>query len=513
MKKLRLSRNDRIIAGICLCSSFFLLAVIFDLFPLGIPGQWVYPYNTKGIFSFFHLSCGCLIFATICCLIRYIRSTPETGRSEKIIVLLIAAAAGFFFDVQVLKSGRMGMGENLFAIYEPFATGYYQKALKIDSAGSFLAEFNKNQRYRGFINHSDVHPPGRTLLSYGIYTLVRNSPGLTSLLLKTMPCSMSDMFVQIQQENLLPQFKFTDAVKAAAVLHIYLFLLIILAGKLFFALIIWQTYGLDFSLETSVLYLFVPTIPLFLGHYDGLLGTVSAFIILYALWKPGGKYLPAANFILGICCSVFILQSMAVAVPCLWLVFFWLSRSYEKEKTSHLKFAVTRYFIPYGLGILAFIIFMYLVFDFILPGVLFACFRNNELFFQEQSTRSIIWKLLNPVEFLIGAGLSTFFLITVWAFDYFRAVKSGFLKKIPRLSDKQALEFASVLILAVLLITPTRAEVARQWSLAWPFVYILAAKAVKHYQFRFYQTAILGGILVIQIFIFRFFLQIVLMQP
>jgi hypothetical protein len=489
-----------------------LFSVIFNLFPLGIPGQWIYPYNNKGIFSFMHLVYGGIIFALIAGFVVHFCSRRQIGKRNKIIVFSLIILAGFFFDLQVLKSGRMGMGENLLAIYDPFATGYYQKALTIDSTGGFLAGFTTNQRYRGFINHSDVHPPGRTLFSYYIYTIVKNSPQLTAFLIKNMPYDMSDMYQQVKQNNLLPQFNLTDDVKAAAILHIYLFLLILSLGKLFFALAVWKAYGFDCALENSVLYLFVPTTILFLGHYDGLLATFTSFVILFVVWKPPEKYLIPVNIVLGVCCSIFILQSIAVAVPCLWLVFFWLLRKSEYRENDNFRFVVTHYFIPYGIGILIFIIFMWLCYNFILPAVLFSCLRNNELFFQHQSTRSIIWKVLNPVEFLIGTGISTFFLLIIFAYDYIKSANRKIEMKLFQFSKQHALELASLLCLVLLLITPTRAEVARQWSLACPFVYVLVIKATRYYQFKFYHLVILGGLLAAQIFIFRFFLEIVLMH-
>lgn len=512
MKRFHTVRNDYIIAGISFCSLAFLFSVIFNLFPLGIPGQWIYPYNNEGIFSFMHLFYGCIIFALIAGLIVHFCSRQQIDKRSRTIVFLFIISASFFFDLQVLKSGRMGMGENLLAIYDPFATGYYQKALTIDSPGRFLAEFSVNQRYRGFINHSDVHPPGRTLFSYFIYKIVKNSPGLTAFLIKNMPYDMRDMYQQVKHNNLLPQFNLTDEVKAAAILHIYLFLFILLLGKLFFAFAAWKAYGFDCALQNSVLYLFVPTTILFLGHYDGLLAAFTSFIILFVLWKPPGKYLIPVNIILGICCSLFILQSIAVAVPCLWLVFFWLLRKNEYKENNNFRFALTHYFIPYGTGILIFIMLMWLCCDFFLPAVLFSCLLNNELFFQHQSTRSIIWKLLNPVELLVGTGVSTFFLLIIFAYDYIKSASHKIQMKLFQFSRQNALELASMLCLVFLLITPARAEVARQWSLAWPFVYILVIKAVRYYQFKFYHLAILGSLVVAQIFIFRFFLEIVLMH-
>ncbi len=512
LKKPGLSKNNYIIIGISLCSFVFLLSVVLNLFPMGIPGQWIYPYNSQGMLSLNHIIFGGLVFAAICVLVAKLYSKESASTQSKFVLLFIIISGSVVFDIQVLKSGKMGMGENLFAIYDPFATGYYQKALSISSTNDFLGKFHQNQAYTGFINHINVHPPGRTLMSYYIYKTVENVPGLTALLLKSMPEDMRDAYRLIKNNNLFPMFKLTDEVKAAAILHIYFFLLILLLSKFLFALAVWKAYGVDCSVQTSVLYLFVPTCLLFLGHYDGLLACCSAFIILYALWQPKTKYLFLSNIILGICCSLFILQSVAIAIPCLWLVFFWLSRDTQQTEKNHFNYVFVNYFIPYALGILLFIVFMFICFDFLLPRVLFSCLHNNEMFFKNQSSRTIIWKLLNPVEFLIGTGLSGFFLLLVWAYDYFKSISWRTLPKRFPLSDQHALELASCACLAVLLFSPTRAEVARQWSLAWPFVYILVIKACQYYQFKFYQIAILGVGLVVQIFIFRFFLEIVLMH-
>jgi hypothetical protein len=121
--------------------------------------------------------------------------------------------------------------------------------------------------------------------------------------------------------------------------------------------------------------------------------------------------------------------------------------------------------------------------------------------------------LINPAEFLTGAGISVFLVLVAAGIEYIKSIRKGVHLRFFRLSQQNALELASFICLLLLLFTPTRAEVARQWSLACPFVYILAIKAIEHYKFTLKQRVVLGVIQVAQIFIFRFYLEIVLMHP
>jgi hypothetical protein len=513
LKSPKESKKIVLISGISIFSIIFLSSVIFNVFPLGIKGQWFYPHNNEGIFPVAEWITGGIIFFAMYVLINFATENKAASRRNKKIILFAVVLLSLFFDIQVLKSGRMGMGENLLAIYDPFATGYFEKALEIKSSKDFLGNFHKNQRYKGRINHSDVHPPGRTLLSYYIYKVIKNFPSLKSVIINTMPLDMEDVFAQIKNNGLLTQFNFSDEVKAAGILHLYLFLLILMLGKLFMAMIVWKVYGHDSALQNSIIYVFIPTTILFFGHYDGLLATVTAFVILFALWEMPVKYIFWKNIFLGFCCSFFILQSIAVALPCMCLALFWFFSDYGKPLKEHVRVVFIRYFLPYGIGIMVFIAVMWSIYDFFLPQVLFSCLYNNEMFFKNQSTRSIIWKLINPAEFLTGAGISVFLVLVAAGIEYIKSIRKGVHLRFFRLSQQNALELASFICLLLLLFTPTRAEVARQWSLACPFVYILAIKAIEHYKFTLKQRVVLGVIQVAQIFIFRFYLEIVLMHP
>ena len=413
----------------------------------------------------------------------------------------------------------MGMGENLLAVYDPYTTGYYQKALEIKSVPKYMSGFYKQQAYSGFVNHSDVHPPGRPLISYMLYQSVKACPILKSFLLKTMPLDLSDMYRQIEENDLLPYFTLTDEVKAAGILHIYLFLFLLICARLLFALTLWKLFGTETTIKFSVLYMFVPSPILFLGHYDVLLATISTLLMFYALLTRNmkNKYLISGNTITGMLCAVLILQTVAVAVCCLWLVLFFLLAYNGKTGKQHFYKVLVYYYLPYGLGILISILLLQLLFNFNLPKVLFACLHNNALFFKHQCTRSILWKLINPAEFFTVSGLPCSLLLFAGTFEYLRRrfktrENLQFPKQFHPLNEQQAAILSSILCILFLFFTPTNAEVARLWILAWPFVYILAIKSAILFDLRFSQLATLGALLVTQTFIFRFFVEIVLIR-
>lgn len=519
MQKPIFLQKNFLTGGITILTIAVLFCVVFDVFPLGIPGEWIYPHNKQGMFSFIHLIYGFLIFAFVCVLANQLYAHGKPAKNRVIAIFSIILAATSFFDIQVLKSGRMGMGENLLAVYDPYTTGYYQKALEIKSVSEYMSGFQKQQAYSGFVNHSDVHPPGRSLISYLLYKSVKACPVLKSFLLKTMPLDLKDMYRQIKENDLLPYFTLTEEVKAAGVLHIYMFLFFLFCARLLFALTLWKLFGTETAVKFSVLYMFVPSPILFLGHYDVLLATVSTLLMFYASLTGDmkNKYLIFSNIIAGMLCAALILQTVAVAVCCLWLVLFFLFMDNGESGRQHFYKVLVYGYLPYGLGILISMLLMQLLFNFNLPEVLFACLQNNALFFKHQCTRSVFWKLLNPAEFFTVSGLPCSFLLFAGAFEYLRRnfkTPAGrqFPKQFYPLNKQQAAVISSVLCILFLFFTPTNAEVARLWILAWPFVYILAIKSAIFFDLRFRQLVILGALLVTQTFIFRFFVEIVLIR-
>ena len=519
MKKSIFSKNNLLTGGITILTLTVLFFVTFDVFPLGIPGEWIFPHNKQGMFSFAHLIYGFLAFALVCVLANQLYAHGKPAKNKIIATFAIILIVASFFDIQVLKSGRMGMGENLLAIYDPYTTGYYQKALEIKSVPEYMSGFHKQQAYSGFVNHSDVHPPGRPLISYMLYQSVKACPILKSFMLRTMPLDLSDMYRQIEENDLLPYFKLTEEVKAAGVLHIYMFLFFLMCARLFFALTLWKLFGTEMTVKFSILYMFVPSPILFLGHYDVLLATISALLMCYALLMRNmkSKYLIFGNIVAGMVCAVLILQTVAVAVCCFWLVLFFLLANNGETGKQHFYKVLLHYYLPYGFGILISMLMMQLFFDFNLPKVLFSCLHNNALFFKTQCTRSLLWKLINPVEFFTASGLSCSFLVFAGIFELLRhKLKSHKKLQLPKqfksLDKIQAAELSSILCILLLFFTPTNAEVARLWILAWPFLYILTIKAATLFNLSFRQLTILGALLVTQTFVFRFFVEIVLIR-
>ena len=519
MQKSIFSYRNLLTGAISLVTLAMFFCVIFNVFPLGIPEEWIYPHNKQGMFSFAHLIYGFLIFAFVCILANQLYTNGKPARNKIITIFSIILIASSFFDIQVLKSGRMGMGENLLAIYDPYTTGYYQKALEIKSVSKYMSGFHKQQTYKGFVNHSDVHPPGRPLISYMLYRGVKACPPLKSFLLETMPVDISDMYRQIEENDLLPYFTLTEEVKAAGVLHIYMFLFFLFCARLFFALALWKLFGTKVATGFSIIYMFVPSPILFIGHYDVLLATISTLLMFYALLTRDmkNKYLILGNIAAGILCAALILQTVAVAVCCLWLVLFFLLAYNGKSGKQHFYKVFVYYYLPYGLGILISMLLMQLLFSFNLPKVLFTCLHNNAIFFKSQCTRSILWKFLNPAEFFTVSGLSCSLLLLAGAFEFLRRKfkKPGelqFPKQFHLLNEQQAAGLSSALCILFLFFTPTNAEVARLWILAWPFVYILTIKTAILFHLRFSHLVILGTLLVTQTFIFRFFVEIVLIR-
>ncbi len=485
-----------------------LTGVVFDLIPMGIPSQWVFPHNSSGVLPVPEFILGFLLFATIAYVALSARRHGASSRMAVAARIAVIVLLGVLFDWVVLLAGRTGAAENTFALLDEHATGYYEIAVGIDSATDYMRTFHARQKEpKGMFTHADTHPPGRTLFSYALHRIVQSSPRLRAALVATMPLDIRKAFRIIEENRMFPQFEVTDTIRAGILLHIYVFLALLAVGKIIVALSIWRLYDATTSLEMACLYMFVPSPILFFGHYDCFFGAVTASSVALAILAVQRES-RLLSFSYGVVAMLHILLSVAFGVPGVWVGLYWLLAlpSYESPRAF-----LSRYVVPGLGGCILVLAVLWVGFGLPLIKVCALCLKYNSEFFADQSVRTAIWRLVNPVEFLVSMGIHAAVVLLAYVWNI--------RKRLPNILEARNEHPANPVILAavgmffLLLFAPTKAEVSRQWSLVWPIFFLVLPKAYLHFRGLTRRLLLVSGaLLTLQIFVFRFFVKLVVID-
>jgi len=422
--------------------------------------------------------------------------------------IIILSLFSMLFDWNILFSGRIGIAENLMALYDDATTGYLEEASKADSVVNYMKNFSEKQKKNDFINHCITNPPARTILCIFIYKFNYHYPLLRNFITKTMPSEAHNAFKIFKEENLFPRFKMNELDQASGILILYVFILLILIGKIFCAIIIFRLYGRETSLNLAPLYLFLPAPILLLGHYDCFFFSISAFLMILAIFAIEKK--SATIFaITGFTACLSTLISIAFGVSCLWVILFFLFYyTFKKENKNELLKAILLFSISYIIAIMILLLF----FNFNYFEVLLNCLRNNSLFYAKQTNRTIEWKLVNYFEFALAVGLPTALLAFYVAIKNFRSLKEK-INYFEANKKKGAAIFASLISLIFLIFTPTRGEVFRLWTPAIPFFLIILPELFNEFKEKKGIAIFSFGFLtVIQIVLMRYFIKIVIIE-
>ncbi len=496
-------------AVVATISVVLLAAVALDAFPLGVPGEWVYPHNAQGLLPLAEwVACVFLAAAAAAVAVGYRMPFSPQYAIPRLSALLLL---GFAFDWNVLAAGRAGAAENLLALFDRYATGYLESAAGITSTTTYLRDFRNSQEAITDVNHVNAHPPGRILFSKTILDVVRASPAMRCILLDTAPSSMREALAAMEENGFFPYLKTDDDIKAAAIALLYIFLVLLLLGKLAIALAIWELWGSTAALSMGCLYLFVPSPLLFLGHYDFFLASLGALLLWLGIVAARRATWPLP-FALGAYSTLCLTFSIAFGVPCLWLGLFWLLEIGVRRKDW--RRLLFHFILPYAGGIVLVLASLWLFFGFPLVSVCFGCLNLNSKFFAAQGAgRSVVWKLLNPVEWFASVGIPASLAALLCAAEWLRRRNlRGALAEFAE-SPAGPAAAASCAALLFLFLTPMRAEAARQWMVAWPIAYLLFAAVFRNLgDAARIPLIVLGLLQAAQILVFRFYVKLVLID-
>ena len=148
------------ITGLILSGLFFLL-IVFTSIPLGIPGDWVWTRITKfPVFPLYELI-ALISFFAIAVFCAFKTDFQLEKLSHKLVYVFLIIVMSMMFDYYVLLSGRVGASEHVFAVIDPYTSGYLMVAGEIKKPGKYFSDFDKVLEKDAYdSNHIDVHPFG-----------------------------------------------------------------------------------------------------------------------------------------------------------------------------------------------------------------------------------------------------------------------------------------------------------------------------------------------------------------
>ncbi len=490
-------------------TALFLGGAATGLLPMGIPGQWVYPHVAPSMesFPFLQIAGSFMVGAGLAGIALAARAKSAGSPRLTLAGIILLASASIFFDWKVLECGRIGVSENIMALYDRPTTGYLEAAKDISSFRGYMSDFASGQKNLGFISHCAANPPGRTSLCHAVYGLLDRFPPLQGFILGTMPRDAADAFAAFKANDLFPFFRMDGRDQAAGMLLIYLFLVLLAAGKIFIGCSIWSLYGADTAVSSACFYLFAPAPILFLGHYDCFFGAMSAFLMLLAIMAAKRNSI-SISAIAGVSACISTLFSVAFGVSCLWTMAYWLWASPSENRIRH--FAM-KHVIPFAASYLAVIFLLQALYGFGYVEVLLGCLGNNAQFYRDQAVRTWEWKIVNYIEFICGAGIPLSLLIPGFLARR-RNEMADFLRKTMSLSSDPAAT-ASLACLLFLAFTPTRGEVGRLWIPAIPMLHLLLPRVFASFGGEKNRMLFTCGILLVaQIIVMRHFVKIVIIE-
>ncbi len=360
-------------------------------------------------------------------------------------VILFFAALSYIFQYSLLFANRAGINGLLSRIINPDINGYFTTALKVYEIPDFLKNYNSN--VLSFSMHAQGHPPLAILFFYWIDQFFKVFSFLNSSLVTISPTTHS---INIIWSSLLPNEKMS-----ALFLTLFLpFLVSITTILLYF--VSEKLYGPASAIRALVLYIFIPSVVLFIPINDSFIALfplLSLLILLRSFESKNRLLLSLSGFVFatGIYFSISLLP--------LILIFILLITTKLKFKAV----AITKQ------------LFFFLLGTFIIPVALWVVFKFDSIqMFQilmkglPESRNYTTWIFYNLYDFFIFLGIPLAFSFMVLFYKTTRNILAKQWKKI----DVLFLAF-SIMILVVNFSGSVRGEVARIWIPFVPF-FILA---------------------------------------
>ena len=458
------------ISGLILSGLFFSL-VVFTSIPLGIPGDWVWTRITKfPVFPLYELI-ALISFLAIAVFCAFKTDFQLDKLSHKLVYVFLIIVMSMMFDYYVLLSGRVGTSEHVFAVIDPYTSGYLMVAGEIKKPGKYFSDFDKVLDKDSYdSNHIDVHPFGNIAFCYAVLEWCRNSPTPEWLVKKLLPDNVLTDVREAGKNGAFHGVSRNDAVYVAGALIVLIFLAMNFLSRIMLAaalLIMTGGHSRNLGLNSVLLSFSIPAVILFLGQHDVMMffiGAVCTLFLSLAVKREWKKF-PVFSVLTGIMLAVGVIHTLAfsmfIAAAILTL---FLSR---RLSGRYVKIGAL---IGGGLSV----VFLCMLYGIDIITMCLLASRNNSRFFAE-SSRCWYWFPFNFFDFIVF--MSPFLaILPLMILPKFRMLKSL------KFSHIQALALSCVSVMLFLLVSPfSRGEMGRLLLFFMP-LYALSACLVLAYQ-------------------------------
>lgn len=467
-----IKRKTKLFAIIALIlSGLFFSLVVFTSIPLGIPDDWVWTRITKfPAFPLYELIAIILFFATA--VFFAFKIDFQLGKlSHKLVCVFIIIVMSMMFDYYVLLSGRVGVSEHVFAVIDPYTSGYLMVAGEIKKPGKYFSDFDKILEKDAYdSNHIDVHPFGNIAFCYTVLEWCRNSPAPEWLVKKLLPDNVLADVREAGKNGAFHGVSRNDAIYVAGALIVLLFLAMNFLSRIMLAaalLVMTRGSSRNLGLNSILLSFSIPAVILFLGQHDVMMFFIGAVctLLLTLTIKYEWKKFPVFSVLTGMMLAVGVIHTLAFSmfiVAAILTIFFSRRLSGRYVKIGALT----------GGGLSVVLLCMFHGIDIVTMCLLAS--RNNSRFFAE-SSRCWYWFPFNLFDFVVF--ISPFLAIL----PLMILPKLKMLKSLS-FSHVQALALSCVSVMLFLLVSPfSRGEMGRLLLFFMP-LYALSACLVLAYQ-------------------------------
>jgi len=445
--------------AIIFASLLFYLAIGFDVSPF-LRGPAYYPPEWRWEYQFINtvsrVYAPLLVIAIIIALFYFTQKRNYFEKHEKRVLSFIIIL-GFLFQISVLFFSRAGISVLIHRIIDPELNGYFTAALPIKNAADFLRTYNQNILH--FVYHAKAHPPGAILLFFFIKQFVSLFPGFISFINYSVPQHAD---IRHLWYTLIARDKATAAFSSFFIP----FLSVLTIVPLFYCAKI--LYGSKIAVRSAYLFLFIPSVVLFLPINDAFLSIFS--ITAFYFFVRGFKNNSISNFLLsGITLFLGVFFNLSLLPLAIFFFIYFLLKFLETEKKQYADFLKKG--LAFLTGFLLLPIFFFLFFHFNFIEMIQIIMKHVP----DIHTRSYkIWLFYNLYDFFVFSGIP----ITI---VLFLVIKNVFI--IRRKIDFLFLSFFIMLIILDIS-GSVRGETGRILEAFMPFMSLIAARfATKNLKF------------------------------
>ena len=450
-----------LVVAAAIAASAWLLAFAAGHVEIGVPGEWVWkPHDiVAAIDVAIPIAVTVLLTIGYFAAVRRLSDSIDARTSRVWFALPVLAASGFLilWAVQSCAPSPHRQMKPMWVLYHWGSSGYYDEARGLDSLDAYLTGF-EDELNKGDVLHKGTHPPGLVLANYGLLSLCRENPGLSNVVLATIPSSVAETFL-----DEVPQLERPDQSGDLAALW-----LSVLLTQLAAALTVVPLYGLlrrrldsPTSFFVASLWPFVPGVAIFLPKSDTIYPVLAATFLLLSLnaWDRGSLWralLAGMVFWIGMMLSLAMIPiAVLAAIHALVRI-----RS-NRPRPAGMTFAICGTLAGFAIATSAF----YVVTDIPLWRTWVLNYHNHAGFYTQYKRTYGSWLLANPLELVLTVGAP---LLTLAIAGLVRSLRS---RDVQTFATPLAV-FATWLLLY--LSGKNSGEAARLWILLTP-VFLWAA--------------------------------------